>query len=88
MRCMHRTNIYLDDEQCEMLDRFAGEEGRSRSEVIRSLIERGLGGADDDLEEDVLAIEQSFGVLQDVEPIARGGDDRSEYLDRFWHPTR
>lgn len=85
---MHRTNIYLDDEQCEMLDRVAGEEGRSRSEVIRDLIERGLGGNDDDLEEDLMAIEQSFAVLQDSEAIARGRDDRSEHLDRIWQRTR
>jgi predicted DNA-binding protein len=85
---MHRTNIYLDDEQCEMLDRVAGAEGRSRSEVIRSLIERAFGGADDDLEEDLRAIEDSFGVLQDGEPIARGRDRRSEHLDRLWHSTR
>lgn len=87
MRCMHRTNIYLDDEQCEMLDRLAGEEGRSRSEVIRALIERGLGGNDDDLEEDLLAIDQSFAVLQHSEAFVRGHDERSEHLDRIWHRT-
>lgn len=85
---MHRTNIYLDDEQCQMLDRVAAEEGRSRSEVIRGMIERGLGGGDSDLEEDLLAIEQSFAVLRDLEPVVRGRDERSEHLDRIRHLTR
>ena len=85
---MHRTNIYLDDEQCDMLDRVAAEEGRSRSDVIRALITRGLGGGDADLEEDLSAIDQSFAALQDVEPIARGRDYRSEHLDRIWHLSR
>jgi predicted DNA-binding protein len=85
---MHRTNIYLDDEQCEMLDRVAAEEGRSRSEVIRALIERGLGGGDSVVEEDLLAIEQSFAVLRDLEPVVRDRDARSEHLDRIWRQTR
>jgi hypothetical protein len=82
VRCMHRTNIYLDDEQCELLDRIAGEEGRSRSDVIRSLIERGLSGGNDDLDEDLLAIDRSFGVLHDAQPVRRGADQRSAHLDR------
>jgi metal-responsive CopG/Arc/MetJ family transcriptional regulator len=84
LRCMHRTNIYLDDEQCEKLDRIAEDEGRSRSEVIRELITRGLGGDDGDLEEDLAAIGSSFGSAEDIEVATRAGDERSEHLDSVW----
>jgi hypothetical protein len=88
MWCMRRTNIYLDDAQCEALDRLAADEGRSRSELIRDLIDRGLGLTTGSLDDDLAAIEQSFGALQDIDVGTRGHDARSEHLDRVWRATR
>ena len=36
---MHRTQIYLDDDQTTRLDRRASEEGTSRSMVIRRAVD-------------------------------------------------
>jgi predicted DNA-binding protein len=84
MWCIHRTNIYLDDEQCRQLDRIAAEEGRTRSDVVRSFIERGLSGGDNDVDRDLQAIEASFGVMRDLDAGARGHDERADHLDRMW----
>ncbi len=39
---MHRTNVYLTEEQEQALDARAREEGTARSAVLRALIDRGL----------------------------------------------
>src|SRR5947208_3356242 len=39
MWCIQRTNIYLDERQCELLDRLASEEGVSRAELIWRLLD-------------------------------------------------
>jgi hypothetical protein len=85
---MHRTNIYLDDAQRELLDRLAREEGTSRAEVIRRLLNRSLGGDDRDLAADLAAIDDSFGVLADVGDLEleRGPDDRAAHLERVRRP--
>ncbi len=84
MWCMQRTNIYLAAEQCEALDGLAAEEGISRAEVIRRLIDAGLAGRDNDVAGDVAAIEDSFGALSEVEAVTRSADGRSVHLDRMW----
>jgi Ribbon-helix-helix protein, copG family len=84
MWCMTRTNIYLEDRQTAALDRIAAEEGVSRAEVIRRLIDRALAGRDDDLAVDLAAIEESFGVLEDADIPARGAGDREKHLARVW----
>ena len=81
---MRRTNIYLADEQCEALDALAVQEGVSRAELIRRIVDAGLAGDDEDREGDLAAIENSFGVLEDLEPAGRGDGDRSDHLDRVW----
>jgi hypothetical protein len=83
---MHRTNIYLADEQCERLDRLAREAGVTRSEIVRRFIDVGLRGASVDAEADVAAIEASFGALRDegLEPLDRSEDGRRQHLDRLW----
>jgi predicted DNA-binding protein len=81
---MQRTNIYLDAEQAKALDRLAADEGRTRSDLIRELIDRALSGSDDDLEGDLLAIDDAFGALSEAEAADRGRDDRAEHLDRMW----
>ena len=47
MWCMQRTNIYLEDRQTAVLDRLAAEEGISRAELIRRILDRALQGSDD-----------------------------------------
>lgn len=81
---MHRTNIYLDAEQCEQLDRLAAQEGTSRAEVVRRLLARGIEGDARDLAGDLEAIECAFGVLADVDIRAphRERDERAAHLER------
>jgi hypothetical protein len=81
---MTRTNIYLEDRQTAVLDRLAAEEGVSRAEVIRRLLDRALAGRDDDLAADLAAIDESFGVLDDAAVPARGTGDREDHLARMW----
>jgi Arc/MetJ-type ribon-helix-helix transcriptional regulator len=84
MWCMKRTNIYLGDEQTEQLDRIAAEEGVSRAEIIRRLIDRALAGGQDDLAADLAAIDDSFGALRDIDQPVRVKDERDEHLARMW----
>jgi hypothetical protein len=84
MWCMKRTNIYLAEGQAAALDRAAEAAGVSRAELIRSLIDRALGGhAGADLASDLEAIESSFGVLADHEAFSRARDQRMDYLERL-----
>ncbi|GAB3609112.1 MULTISPECIES: ribbon-helix-helix domain-containing protein [Humibacter] len=82
---MHRTNIYLDDEQTSALDRLAAEEGVSRAEVVRRLIDRGLAGGDGDLAADLGAIDVSFGSLAEIEYPERESGERERHLEQIWH---
>ena len=85
MRCMHRTNIYLEVEQCSRLDEQARSRGISRAELIRRLLDRALDLDCTDLAEDVAAIEDSFGALGDESVTeTRRRDDRDRYLDGLW----
>lgn len=85
--CMRRTNIYLDETQTASLDQLAGQQGVSRAEIIRQLLDRALNSAGDDRATDLLAIADSFGVLRDVESPDRGPAEREEHLDRMWCRT-
>ena len=82
---MHRTNIYLDDAQTAALDQVAAQEGVSRAEVVRRLIDRGLRGGDDDLATDLDAIDLSFGSWVEVEDPVRTPGERQQHLDQIWH---
>ena len=72
----------------EALDRLAADEGLSRAEVIRRLLDRALAGADDDAQRYLAAIEASFGVLADVEgefvELDRDDGERGRHLSRIW----
>ncbi len=81
---MHRTNIYLDKELCAALDRLAAEEGTSRAELIRRVLGRWLAGRANDEQEDLDAINGSFGVLGHREVTERQPGDRERHLDRLW----
>jgi len=81
---MRRTNIYLAEGQADALDRVAEAEGVSRAELIRTLIDRAIGGQRGaDLTADIAAIESSFGVLASEESFSRARDQRMDYLDRL-----
>ncbi|MCB1264616.1 MAG: CopG family transcriptional regulator [Mycobacterium sp.] len=87
---MRRTNIYLDEKQTASLDRLADQQGVSRAELIRQLLDRALNDADDSLTADLRGIEDSFGILRNVhdvdEPDRRPGT-REEHLERMWRGT-
>ena len=87
MWCMNRTNIYLEDRQTAALDRLAAEEGVSRAEIIRRLLDRALGGADEDLACDLAAIDESFGALDAWDAVDRGPGDREQHLAFAWQAT-
>ena len=82
-----RTNIYLEARQTAALDEAAQARGISRAELVRQLIDGGIGAsASTDVEADLAAIDASFGVLSDVRtlpPAERGPDDRSRHLQRL-----
>lgn len=84
---MKRTNIYLDEEQTASLDRLAVQQGVSRAELIRQLLERALNSADDDFASDLKAIDESFGVLLDVESPDRHPGNREDHLAEMWRRT-
>lgn len=74
--CMKRTNIYLDEEQTASLDKLAAQEGVSRAELIRLLLNRALTTAGDDLASDLQAINDSFGTLRHLDPRVRRSGGR------------
>jgi len=84
MRCMQRTNIYLEQQQTVELDRRAAAEGVSRAEMIRRLLDRALHG-EDDVASDLIAIDAAFGALVDLDVPERGADAREQHLDALWH---
>lgn len=86
---MRRTNIYLDEEQTASLDLLAQQEGTSRAELIRRLIDRALTGVDESgsVAADLAAINDSCGVLRGLEPASRQPDDREEHLAEMWRLT-
>jgi hypothetical protein len=85
MWCMKRTNIYLAEAQSAALDQVAHAQGISRAELIRRLIDTGIGAAGAaDLDADLAAIRESFGVFGDKDiPFVRGPDERARHLDRM-----
>ncbi|MHB8295915.1 MAG: ribbon-helix-helix domain-containing protein [Acidimicrobiales bacterium] len=79
---MKRTNIYLEEAQAAALDEASRAQAVSRAELVRRLIDRGIdSGGHVDLDTDLAAITDSFGVLDaDQEPLVREADDRARHL--------
>ena len=79
-----RTNIYLEATQSAALDEAARARGISRAELVRQLIDRGIGAdASVDLEADLAAIDGSFGVQSRADAFdmpVREPDERSRHL--------
>lgn len=84
---MKRTNIYLDEVQTASLDRLAEQQGVSRAEIIRQLLNRALTSADDNLAADLQAIDDSFGAAQEFDSPVRGPGGREEHLAQAWRRT-
>jgi hypothetical protein len=82
---MRRTNIYLDEHQSAALDQVARTQGISRAELIRRLIDRSLSDSEAaDLDADLAAIRDSFGIARDEDIwFGRGADERSRHLDHM-----
>lgn len=83
---MHRTNIYLTDEQRAALAARAAAEGTSAAELIRRLIDQALFGANEDLVDDLATIDVSFGALREDEidiDIDRADGARGQHLRRI-----
>lgn len=55
------TNSYLEDRQTPTLDRLAAEEGISRVELIRRILDRALLGHDGDWAADLARLGVAFG---------------------------
>jgi hypothetical protein len=55
--CMRRTNIYLSEREQAALDARAREEGSTRSDLLRRIVdeELGLDEADPDVDRELLA---------------------------------
>lgn len=81
---MQRTNIYLDEGQTAALDRRARDEGVTRSELIRRLLDEALAGGAPDQDADLRAIAETAGALRDVEPPPRSEDQRARHLEAMW----
>ena len=82
---MRRTNIYLSDEQTSALDEASRAQGVTRAELVRRLIDRGLGAENSaDLEADLAAIRGAFGVAPEAQPaVSRDADARARHLDQL-----
>ena len=83
MWCMQRTNIYLEDRQTAALDRLAAEEGISRAELIRRILDRALGGGDDDRAADLARLDHAFGAVVEVDLPERGPGRRERMLEEI-----
>lgn len=87
---MRRTNICLEDEQSRLLDQLARDQGVTRAEVIRRMLDRELRGRGGPLGQDLDAIDEAFGALgagRGAEVPARGEDSRQRHLDRLWRES-
>ncbi len=82
---MKRTNIYLPETQCAALEQASRARGISKAELIRQLVDSALGGGQqDDLANDLSAIDEAFGILSRQDDfLVREPDDRARHLDRI-----
>lgn len=85
---MHRTQIYITEEQERRIAARAADAGVSKAQVIRRMLDEGLG-VDDGLEERRRAIRATAGALPDADDweswLARvrggGADERLRRLE-------
>ncbi|UQX10200.1 ribbon-helix-helix domain-containing protein [Candidatus Mycobacterium methanotrophicum] len=84
---MKRTNIYPAEAQTASLDKLAAQQGVSRAELIRQLLNRALTGVDDNLASDLEAIDGSFGALREIELPVRRPAGREKHRARASRST-
>jgi hypothetical protein len=75
---MQRTQVYLTDEQRRLLDRRARDAGVSMAEILRRMLDEGLGIRDARADR-VRAVDESAGILADDETW-------QEFLERVRRP--
>jgi hypothetical protein len=75
---MQRTQIYLTEEQRRLLDRRARDAGVPMAEVLRRILDEGLG-IRDARDDRVRAVDESAGALADDETW-------QEFLERVRRP--
>jgi hypothetical protein len=80
---MQRTNIYLEDRQTAALDRLAADEGISRAELIRRIIDRSLSGTGDDQASDLVRLDLAFSGAIDIELPDRTDGSRERRLEEL-----
>lgn len=78
---MHRTNIYLEDRQTAMLDRLANDEGISRAELIRRILDRALQEGGDDVRTDLARLDLAFSAPVEIELPSRSAGAREALVD-------
>lgn len=76
--------MHLDEAQTVALDEVANGQGISRAELVRRLVDRGIGNTPVDQEADLAAIVDSFGAMAYDVPH-RGPDERAAHLARLRH---
>ena len=81
MWCMQRTNIYLEDRQTAVLDRLAAEEGITRAQLIRRILDRAIGGSDGDRDADLARLDFAFASAVEIDVPAREPGDRERLVD-------
>jgi hypothetical protein len=84
---MQRTNIYLEDRQTVALDRLAAEEGISRAELIRRIVDRALIGNEGDVATDLARLDVAFGGVVEIELPDRTLDERARRLGDLMDAT-
>jgi hypothetical protein len=79
---MHRTNIYLTDEQERLLEARARDEGVSKSEIIRRILDRALG-LGERTADPVAAAKAAYGLWADRSEDEMAELGRWRRVDRF-----
>jgi predicted transcriptional regulator len=69
---MERTQIYLTEQEAEVLDRLASERKTTRSHLIREAIDTQYLSREQRIKERLAALDAGFGVWRDREDIPDG----------------
>jgi hypothetical protein len=83
VRCMQRTNIYLDERQVRELDRRARSAGTSRAAALRAVLDVALSTSAEALELDLAVLAEVAGTWQDDVELPARTSARDAHLDRL-----
>jgi hypothetical protein len=76
-----RPNICLEDRQSAALDRLAAEQGISRAELIRRILDRALFGHDDHAQADLARMEYAFEAVVELDVAGRQPGDPEQHVE-------